>query len=553
MIDLKGFIMLKLISFLFLFSFLSCSTNLNYRDLSSIESIAVFDDFNGELGGEDNFRQLQKLVDNYNFKYSSGNFNGYNLQHVRVELVDTTDKGLIAADKVLAVDAEVDADNFHRVKIYYDSKVEKNLSNLSLESVSNFLELINDSKQMPNILSFFELSLNAKLGDINAKKVVKELYLESLNMVSEEMDGDLLQNYMTRVGTEIESLNKEYKSEIKNRKILEAQRKSSLAVLDKANEDGQLRTLIQKGDREGAANLIEKYIPREQMTPMENRFWDQVLFRMKNPLPLKDRVIMYRGTDGDPLYPMIKNGVALSKEEAIKNSELVAMSTMMTKNQGSWNRRLRSLQAIYGKNFSQNPGGESDKVSGARITTWMKNHSIDPVGSPFLSFTSNFETAHAAGESSLGAFLVDPEQLIFNQMSTYGSEMEYLKTLLTFPDEMVAYYDETVHGKMDIDSIQDMFKESIKVKLTDSYGDKALDVIEKVKDRSKDFANFFKSNLVPESSPIVVEKEIKESFFKRFFRKLLRKPAPVEEVIEGVEEKIEAKNNCLYIIKSFSN
>ncbi|EQC43776.1 hypothetical protein [Bacteriovorax sp. Seq25_V] len=549
--------MLKFISLFLILSLLSCSTNFNSRyiasiDSQSISSVTVVDDFQGEFGGEDNFKQLQNLVDDYNVKYGSGDFNGYNLQHVRVELVDITEKRLISDSQVLAIDAEVDEDSFHRIKIYYDSKVKKNLSNLSLESVQNFLELINNSKEMPNVLSFFEISLNAKLGDLGSKKIIKQLYLDSLSQIAEEIDGEVIQAYISRVEAEIEELTKDIKSEAKSRKTLEAQRKASIAALDKANEDGQLRTLIQKGDRHGAADLIEKYIPREQMTPMENRFWDHLLYKMRNPAPIENRVIMYRGTDGDPLYPAIKAGTALSKEEAIEKSELVAMSTMMTKNQGSWNRRLRSLQAIYGKDFSKNPDGESSKVGGARITTWMKNHSIDPVGSPFLSFTSSFETAHAAGETSMGAFLVDPEVLLFNQMSKFGSEMEYLKTLITFPDEMVAYYDESVHGVMDINSISSMFEEKIKAKLEIQFGENSSNVYDKIVSRSKDFADFYKSNLVPEVSPVVVEYKVKEGFFKRFFRKLLKKPAPVEEVIEGTQEKIDTKNNCLYIIKSFS-
>lgn len=55
------------------------------------------------------------------------------------------------------------------------------------------------------------------------------------------------------------------------------------------------------------------------MPPFEKLFWETHLTVMVDPLPLEDRVLIYRGINDDIVQTAQEGGKALSKEELLKS------------------------------------------------------------------------------------------------------------------------------------------------------------------------------------------------------------------------------------------
>jgi len=322
--------------------------------------------------------------------------------------------------------------------------------------------------------ALYEIFYNAKNEDPIALK-----YFYGLRKDYAEMSADLEK----AINVEVKKLRAWQKLESEKRKV-------PLAALDKAAEDKQFRTLVAKGDRKGAAKLLKTYLPWEMMAPFERQYWETYLEVMANPVPLEERVLIYRGLEGDFIHSGIVKGVALSQKEAIMTDNAFVMSTVLVKNQGSWNRRLRSLEAMYGKTISHAAYTEDDLVSAARIATMFNNHSGDPMGSPFLSFSPSLDVANSFGYGRVSAFLVDPRMLNFNYSSGFTHEYEYLVNLTTFPEDLVAILDRELHGldSYNVDQKRKLFEEKLIAKIEKEYGKTKADaVITKIKKNSFTF------------------------------------------------------------------
>jgi len=497
--------------------------------------------------------ELYERVKNINKTFGTA-ASGYSvdLRSVRLDIKYIDD---LPEDAAYVLDSEVDELGNHIVKIFASKKATADMT--AFDEIKGLMDkLFLDENIYPNPFGAFETMMNARAGHKLAQLHLQTFHKEVLEEVSEDIDGEPLQKKISSVDETISELESALKVAKKEAKVQEASRKEIMKTLDKAAADGQLKNLLQANDREGVASLLEKYIPREQMSPMEHKFWDFTLNKIRNPVDIKDRVLMYRGTDGDRLYPMIKDGVELSKEEAAKQGKLAAMSTILTRNQGTWNRRLRSLQTMYGKEFSQNPHNPKSKsVESARLTTWMKQHADDPVGSPFLSFSSRTKIAHNFGKDSLGAFLVDPEVIIFNQMTDYKGEMEFLHTLISFPDEMFSYYDKEVHGHLDLDGIKAKIKTDLKAVLKEQYGESYSEHYDAIRSRSNDFTDSKRAYLVPEEKLKKVSYKVnkKPSIWRKFWNWVRRIEDP-GYVIETKQELVKDSPNkltCSYALMSF--
>ncbi|EQC50858.1 hypothetical protein [Bacteriovorax sp. DB6_IX] len=468
---------------------------------------------------------------------------------VRIKYVDD-----LPENTAYVLDTKVDELGNHIIQIYGSKKATVDMT--AQDEIMGILSKIVDKDLYPNPFGFFETSLNARAGHKQAQLHLQNIHLDVIEDIQEEISGEPLDEKVSQIQESISELESAIKVAKKEAKAQEASRKDVMKVLDKAAADGQLKNLLQANDREGVASLLEKYIPREQMTPMEHKFWDFTLNKIRNPVALKDRVLMYRGTDGDRLYPMIKDGVELSKEEAVKQGKLGAMSTILTRNQGTWNRRLRSLQTMYGKEFSQNPQNPNSKfVETARLTTWMKQHADDPMGSPFLSFSSSYDVAYRFGKESLGAFLVDPEVIVFNQMTDYKSEMEFLHTLISFPDEMFSYYDSEFDGKLSGDSIRAKIDADLKKVLKEEYGEQSDKIYQDLVSKSKEFVDSKRAFLVPEKKleTVTVQTNKRPGLWRRFWNWVKRKDEPYY-VVENKTQEVKAGPNkltCSYALMSF--
>lgn len=370
-------------------------------------------------------------------------------------------------------------------KILHSSKAFKDVT--ASYELGLFISKLIHGTPLQNHLSNFEMFYNAKEGDpIALDNFLKIRGYNStgfsapyLNTIPDDIEERF--KAADELRSQLAPQIKEFKEQ---RKILEAKRKALLDKLDKAPDAKQFRTLVAKGDRKGVADLLEKYLPFEEMTPFEKRFWETHLDVIRNPVPLDQRVLIYRGLQDDFIHSAYDAGKELDKEDAIKEGKAFVMSTVLVKNQGSWNRRLRSLEAMNGK-FIATIANNNEFSQSARISTMFLKHSANPQGSPFLSFTPNFGVAQNFGSTKMMSALIDPRLMHFNYASSFANEIEFLLPLVTFPDELVGLWHQDYNSGVDKKAF---LEERLKMRITDEFGkSKADEIIKRIKKNSADF------------------------------------------------------------------
>lgn len=197
----------------------------------------------------------------------------------------------------------------------------------------------------------------------------------------------------------------------------------------------KLDDLIARNARREVAELISAYLPWSLMEPVETTIWKQWLEAIRSP-SMANRSLVFRGMYDDNVRRNSKGQVFL-------------MSTILTRNQGSYTRRLRSL-ATMRERFTMQELRASDaevpyRINGpdsASVAVSQRNHSIEAKGSPYLS-TSNLDVAFKFGPRQIGAFLMDTRRLVPNALplAPYIYQHELLTPLIIFPDEVVAFHD----------------------------------------------------------------------------------------------------------------
>jgi hypothetical protein len=314
-------------------------------------------------------------------------------------------------------------------------------------------------------------------------------------------------------------------------------------ILDKASVDHQFKNLVAKNDRAGASDLLKKYLPWEQMAPFEKRYWETYLDAIVHPLPMEQRIFIYRGINDDFIYSAYQGEKELEKETAKKEGKIFVMSTIMTKNQGTWNRRLRSLTAMNEKFIGTNSKLESEFTKSARIVTMFTNHSINPQGSPFLSLTPKFNIAQIFGAQKMSAYALDPRLLSFNFASHFQYEAEFLLPLMVFPEDVVGYFDNKIHT--DKKNTEELMKNLFREKLVKAHGEqKGEEIFQKVLKNSQEY---FDSALNRLGGKMLNGHQQESSLASKFFNKIF-----VKKIIAPIVE-IAPKTNttCVDIIASF--
>lgn len=330
--------------------------------------------------------------------------------------------------------------------------------------------------------SFFELYFNALSNDLESKLLIANLRSESLRSINESKvtNLDVYKYALEQLSTwdsSIKLLQQKIKEKNKQNKELTDIRKEIMNALDKASEDQQFRNLVARNNRKEAAKLLRYYLPFELMPPFEKAFWENHLDVMENPLPLNKRVIVYRGISDDIVQAGYKMTEKQTLNEAIKDQNIFLMSTIMTKNQGTWNRRLRSLTAMYDKYIATDFSNSSSVTKTSRMTVMFFKHSKTPQGSPFLSYTPNFKVSEIFGKDRNTLFLADPRTLYYNFSSHYATEVEYLLPLVTFPEDLGAVYDLKVHHHIEPLQVETFLKETSLEKLKVIYGEKEATIV----------------------------------------------------------------------------
>ena len=412
---------------------------------------------------------------------------------------------------------------------------------------SAFIELKNlidqfNAKKFISPYSLFELYYNTKLNDFPSMQVMAKLRQFVVESINGNLNGDVDMTdgsvaYWSEVNEQFKAQEKIFN---KKKKVKTLERKAVMDALDKASEDKQFRNLVAKNDRKGAADLLRSYLPWEEMPPFEKVFWETHLTVMADPLPLEDRVLIYRGIDDDVVQMPQINGKVLTKEEAIKEQKMFLMSTMMTKNQGTWNRRLRSLTAMYEKFMGTDNTGSSEYTSATRITNMFKKHAAEPKGSPFLSYTPKLHVSQIFGTNKNTAYFLDPRLLYFNMTSGFKSEIEFLLPVASFPDDLAAVYDHEVHGVQS----EEFFKKMAIQKLDQELGaGKGEAIFKRIQLNSEKFF----APVIGGTGNVVVQPPAVDGKFVGFFKKLLG--IPTQQAAEIIDEK--SKMGCTDLIQLF--
>jgi hypothetical protein len=192
----------------------------------------------------------------------------------------------------------------------------------------------------------------------------------------------------------------------------------------------KLDALVLKNDREGVARLIESFLPWPDMGAIETGMWLNWIEAIRHPRADKS-VLAFRGIEGDEKYL-----------KSPKDEKMALISTLLSRNQGNYTRRLRSLKTMRLRFGISNIWGRKKPISPLegtpKLLSMMSNHSAVPTGSPFLSFTPNLEVAanFAQGGSVIVA-KIDQRRLLPNISSRVKSEAEMFVPLIVFPDEIL--------------------------------------------------------------------------------------------------------------------
>ena len=324
------------------------------------------------------------------------------------------------------------------------------VTNAGLKSAGASMEFCNYAVAMTskfkNSLGWMETITNARMGSNISLHSLAELRLHAISdlqynfYISDliEEAGTLTQllkeNHAPKLEADFKDLEKLARDDLKTKKAKFEARKVIFDELDTSSN--QFKDLIAKNDRKGVAKLVESYLPWEYMEPVEVKYWTEWLDAVRNPIPMEERMFMYRGLD---------------KGQSFINDagKAYLMPPVIIKNQGTYNRRLRSLTTMLDKSISENPqlrySGHKSATKimsrSSRVANQLENHASDPMGSPHMSFTKDISTAQTFGEGKIGVFAIDPRLITPNAMSGFQSEVELLASLAVFPDESLGIID----------------------------------------------------------------------------------------------------------------
>ncbi len=293
-----------------------------------------------------------------------------------------------------------------------------------------------------------EVVANARAGSLSAVEKLASVELEAamsskeslahfreqglFSKASDAVMESYFDNRLAHAETMYRDVAKKARADLKVRTAAWEKQKKIFAKLE--GQKLKLNDLIAKGDRVGVRNLVQSYMPWDVMEPSEKKMWSEWLEAIEKPQTGK-KTLIFRGLDGDVILRTPQGKPYL-------------MSTVLTKNQGSYTRRLRSLSTMRQK-FGVGPlhspvtyaiKGRKDPTT---LSTMMMNHATDPKGSPFIS-ASNLDTASSFGSTHMSALMIDERRLVPNALAVgYLGEQERLIPLIVFPDEIVHYEDFT--------------------------------------------------------------------------------------------------------------
>jgi hypothetical protein len=340
-----------------------------------------------------------------------------------------------------------------------------------LEELIHLEQIITRQEIFKHPILWAELSLNAKHGSYRSRRFLAEAEVDAMDRMmnlfsSEFVENDQVISYIQSRKAHameiVKKLSKNEREEKKLRKGITARWKSLQSQLEK--EDLKLDDYIAANNRKKVAELIDAYMPWEEMEPTEVAAWTRWIKAIASPSKKKaDKMITFRGVADDLVRESNDGGHFL-------------MAKLLTKNQGNYTRRLRSLKTYFDKKLGPQVKYQMP-VEVSSLAAAFKSHSKEPVGSPWLS-TSNFEVAtnFAGANDKRAAILIDKKRNLLNLVSNY-EEFEQMAPLIIFPDEIIYLSEEEEHNvfikkveqklgrKLTIDEKEGDYGERIKEKL----------------------------------------------------------------------------------------
>lgn len=301
------------------------------------------------------------------------------------------------------------------------------------EEMAHLKQIVDEPFVHP--LYWAEITLNAQYGSKRSKMLLAEAEVDAMEKVRYDIldveEGTQVDEYIKSRKAQgeklVKSVKKEVTAENKVRKTITDRYKQLLEDLQNAPK--KLDDYIAANDRVNARKLIDSFMPWEQMEPTEVAVWTRWLDALENPATQKSKkTLVFRGLADDLVRESDDGGFFL-------------MSKLLTKNQGNYTRRLRSLKTYHGKLGKQARGEVPLKVDS--YTAMMKGHSHDPVASPFLSSSvgdvaEDFADEWSGGDNvkKIAAIHIDKRRIMTNLVSDYR-EAEKLIPLIVFPDELI--------------------------------------------------------------------------------------------------------------------
>jgi hypothetical protein len=319
------------------------------------------------------------------------------------------------------------------------------------------LQQITSENMFRHPLYWAEITLNAQYGSKRSKLLLAEAEIDAMNRLRSDIfyivnDGSDLDRYIKARKSQGELLVKSIKTEVtkenKARKAITKQYKTMLENLQ--DQPKKLDDYIAANDRVGARKLIDAFMPWEEMEPTEISVWSRWLDALEHPTSNKSKkTLVFRGLADDLVRESDDGGHFL-------------MSKLLTKNQGNYTRRLRSLKTYHAK-LGQLATDEVPLNIDSYIAM-MKGHSHDPVASPFLSTSTANVAENFASDGSnnkIGAIFIDQKRVMMNLVSDYN-EFEKLVPLIVFPDELIAIEESTSgHDEINLDKLYATVKQKI--------------------------------------------------------------------------------------------
>lgn len=457
-----------------------------------------------DMSFDDSLRRLQFMInDNMNRKHRGGMYeNPLELREASVAKIEKVPQ--VNTETHTLIIPEFNSDGL-TLRLQYDETVEKRpellfkdlllftrLTHFDLGSDMSVSDRQFDKLIFDSPYTWAELEFNSQKGSLAARarlahinlELLKSTYshstaefIEQISKSPSRVQNGLVATLQDSIG-KVQELDKAALKEQRDHKKSVESLRSQTGVLDKweANAD-KLNDLILKNDRLGVAQMISDFLPWALMEPSETNAWKVWLDAIRNP-STTNTTVAFRGID----YETDK----IQRLNLPDGENRVAfMSTVLTKNQGSYTRRLRSLSVNRLQNGDISVANTT-KFSGTApvvgISDQMTIHAQEPRSSNFLSFTydpwvaikfiGRKKVVNEKGQMKHipnGGFLavkIDSRRLFPNIMSEYPGEIELLAPLVIFPDEVAGYKEGPFLGKTPEDTMDHFLKQVANV--TDS-------------------------------------------------------------------------------------